>query len=156
MSDGDERLVVYTARVSYSGPDRLDVTAKSADPDGKAFAPSWDLVRWGLKMREQAKLRRARGDRGADAFGDWAWKVYSMRYTARMNDSLALQRQDWDRLLCRKRVVLVCYCTDHNQCHRTLLAAMLVQLGARYGGEIEKNQDDENHEQLELTAPRST
>ena len=36
-------LRVHTARVSYGGADRLDITRKSAPPEGIAFVPSWAI-----------------------------------------------------------------------------------------------------------------
>jgi len=40
-----------------------------------------------------------------------------------------------DQLLSREHVVLVCYCTDWQHCHRLLLAGLLERCGAVYGGE---------------------
>lgn len=42
----------------------------------------------------------------------------------------------WKRLLGRDRVVLVCYCSEREMCHRTLLAQILKKLGAVYHGEV--------------------
>lgn len=131
-------LTVHTGRVSYAGPDRLDVTAKSAPPEGKAFAPSWKLVSWGLKMRAQAAKKRAMRESNADEFWEWSWKIYSMRYKERLRISYRQNRRAWDRLLGRERVVLVCYCTDATYCHRRVLADVLEKLGAYNAGEIEK------------------
>jgi hypothetical protein len=139
-------LVVHTARVSYSGDDRLDITAKSADDDGKAFAPTWKLVNWGLKMRQEYKKRKALGDRGAKSFWDWAWKIYAMRYTEQMRTSYAYRRQAWDKLLARECVVLVCYCTEPSSCHRTVLAEILETMGARYAGELGADTEDDNQD----------
>lgn len=33
--------LLYTARITYSGSDRLDVTRLTAGPEGLPFAPSW-------------------------------------------------------------------------------------------------------------------
>src|SRR5581483_9613249 len=38
-------MIIYTSRVGYQGADALDITAKSASPDGKVFAPPWSLLR---------------------------------------------------------------------------------------------------------------
>lgn len=133
-------LVVHTARVSYGGPDRLDVTAKSAGEEGRAFAPRWGLVRWGLDMMERAKKKRALGEPGAEAFAEWAWHLYSMRYTAQMRLSFVEQPKAWERLLARRRVVLVCYCTDPERCHRRVLAHLLEQAGAVDAGELPESE----------------
>jgi uncharacterized protein YeaO (DUF488 family) len=109
-------LRIQTARISYGGPDRLDVTRKAGSP----FAPSWELLRW------------ARNDGCTDA----TWETYSERYTAEMRRSYRKHRAAWDELLARGHVVLVCYCVDHRRCHRSLLASILVKLGAVYDGEL--------------------
>lgn len=57
-------LAVHTARISYSGPDRLDVTRKSAGPEGLPFAPSWQILGPMLRGR-----RRENGPAGAPTRG---------------------------------------------------------------------------------------
>ena len=42
----------------------------------------------------------------------------------------------WTALLACERVVLCCYCTDPERCHRSLLARILGKLGAHVEGEI--------------------
>lgn len=118
-------LTVHTARVSYRGPDRLDVTRKSAGPNGLPFAPSWRIL---------GPMLRLRGDEGPLAIGA-AWPKYVADYTAEMRRSYVEQRPAWDRLLARPEVTLVCYCTDPAHCHRTVLAGLLVKLGATSMGE---------------------
>ncbi len=44
-------LRVATARVSYAGPGRLDITRKGEDPIGSAWAPPWTLVMPIIDMR---------------------------------------------------------------------------------------------------------
>ena len=44
-------LVVHTARVTYGGGDRLDITRKSDCAVGKVFAPSWAILRAALVLR---------------------------------------------------------------------------------------------------------
>lgn len=114
---------VYTARISYAGTERLDITRKSAGPDGLPFAPSWRI------LGPMLALRRA----GVPAA--WAWRRYVEEYTAEMRASYREQRAAWDRLLARDEVTLVCYCTDAAHCHRTLLAEILGKLGAQVQGE---------------------
>ncbi len=141
-------LTVQTARISYDGPDRLDVTAKSAPREGKPFAPTWKLVTWGLKMRDEANKKRAHGDPRADGFWEWVWKIYAQRYREQMRVSYAHRRRAWDELLERERVVLVCYCADAEHCHRRVLAAILVKLGAFDAGEVTAEPADESQLQL--------
>lgn len=121
------RLIVHSARISYGGPDRLDVTRKGAwlawkagkgETIGGAFAPSWPL----LKAAKAGKL---------------AFDEYDPRYLAEMRESYVRHRWAWDDLLARPRVVLVCYCTDPEHCHRFLLRTrILPALGAVDGGEL--------------------
>ena len=116
-------LRVCTARVSYRGPDRLDVTRKSGGPAGTPFAPSWALLGPFLKKRSATGLTDA----------DWA--AYVAGYQEEMRASYAHRRSEWDALLARGQVTLCCYCTDSDRCHRTILASILVVLGAVYEGE---------------------
>jgi uncharacterized protein YeaO (DUF488 family) len=109
-------LRIQTARISYGGPSRLDVTRQ----DGSPFAPSWELLRWA----RQGPL------------ADKGWRIYSERYIAEMRRSYRKHRAAWDELLARDHVVLCCYCVDHRRCHRSLLAGILVKLGAVYDGEL--------------------
>jgi len=112
-------LELYTARVSYSGPDRIDVTRKG----GSVFGPSWDLLFAGRD-------------------GEITWDEYVLRYTGEMRRSWKRHRKHWLELLNRQRAVLCCYCTDSTRCHRVVLAGLVVAAGeARgvevvYGGEI--------------------
>lgn len=117
-------LAVYTARISYSGGDRLDVTRKSGS-SGLVFAPSWSLLNPVLEARKV----------GGDAF-EQAWRAYVVGFTAEMRASYRQWRAAWDALIARESVTLCCYCTDPERCHRTLLARdILPTLGATYGGE---------------------
>lgn len=108
-------LVVHTARVSYGGPDRLDVTRASGGAEGTPFAPSPKLLAAGKRM---------------------AFEEYRRLYIAEMRASYHANRRAWDALLARERVVLCCYCTDPERCHRSALAWILGKLGARIDGEI--------------------
>ena len=127
--------VVYTARVTYAGADRLDVTRKSAGPEGLPFAPLWAIL---SPMLEAWKRWRAALTAFADRVieeGD-LWSAYVHAYRHEMRASYKAHRAAWDALLARERVTLVCYCTDPLRCHRTLLArSFLTALGARYDGE---------------------
>ncbi len=114
-------LVVHTARVSYRGPDRLDVTAKSGVA---AFAPSWALLRPYLDKRHAGGLTLA------------DWHSYAAKYRAEMLDSMERRPDQWTQLLARDRVVLCCYCTVSDRCHRRLLAEFLVGEGAVDAGEL--------------------
>jgi hypothetical protein len=116
---------VYTARIDYGAPDRLDVTRKSAGPSGLPFAPSWEI------LGPMLKLRRADGPVGVA----YAWPGYMAAYTAEMRGSYRAQRWAWDALLARDEITLVCYCQLADYCHRTVLAEILVRCGATSRGE---------------------
>jgi len=118
-------LHVLTARISYGGPDRLDVTRAGADPVGVVFAPSWPLLM-------MAKTMARRGPDAAEA----GWTEYVPEYAAEMRASYRQHRAVWDALLGRERVVLCCYCVNPARCHRRLLAGMLVECGAADEGEV--------------------
>ena len=120
-------LRAHTARVAYAGPDRLDITAKSADPAGRAFAPSWAILGPALELRRT----------GGPVAMAYAWPEYAAAYTSEMRASYKRDRAAWDALLALDRVVLVCYCTDAAHCHRRVLAEILARLGAVDAGEIE-------------------
>lgn len=116
-------VTVYTARVTYAGPDRIDVTRKSAGVDGLAFAPSWRILAPALRLRRSERLLEA------------DWQRYVEAYTQEMRDSYRSQRTWWDAALAREEITLVCYCTDPARCHRTVLASLFARLGATIGGE---------------------
>ncbi len=94
-------LAVYTARITYAGPDRLDVTRKTGEEGaGLLFAPSWRILRPILTARR------------IGAQWIWLWPQYVKDYTAEMRASYRDQRAAWDRLLARTEVTLLCYCSD--------------------------------------------
>ena len=115
-------LQIYTARISYSGPDRLDVTRKA----GSVFGPSWALLRAGKS-------------------GEIDWQTYVEDYTAEMRwcwergaDVVDQRHRNevldrWHELLHRETVTLCCYCADPQRCHRTVLAGLLVKAGEHLG-----------------------
>lgn len=125
-------LRFYTARVSYAGEDRLDVSRKGADAHardhqgdpglGGPFAPSWAILGPALKARS------AEG-----ALTEKVWREYNDAYGEEMG---RLSLSEWGSLLRGLSLAtLVCYCTDASRCHRTVLAELLVRRGAEYLGE---------------------
>lgn len=139
---------VFTARMGTRDPDWLDITAggNARRPElgghrgiGEAFAPPSTLL---LKY-----LRK----RSAGAITDSDWADYSARYTAFMRQSYRERRPAWDAILALPRVVLVCFCTDPNRCHRRILAGILAKLGAVDCGEIERPLPGCPHHRDDLT-----
>lgn len=110
-------LQVFTSTIDYPGIHRLDVTRRSGM---HAFAPSPGLIR--------AASRKIGGN--------MTWEQYVQAYTAEMRASFKANRADWDALLARKHVVLVCYCQEPRRCHRSILAGILGKCGARVFREI--------------------
>lgn len=122
-------LHVQSARINYSGPDRLDVTRKSGT-DGLFLAPSWKILRPALDARRRETDEPSR-------HVSVAWANYVSAYFDEMRRSYVDNRAAWTALLARERVVLCCYCTDPEHCHRAILRArILPALGAVDEGEV--------------------
>ncbi len=66
--------------------------------------------------------------------------MYAASYLREMAASHDAHRGTWTSLLARERIVLTCYCTDAQRCHRRLLALILARLGATYLGELPEAQ----------------
>jgi hypothetical protein len=126
------RLVVFTAPLTYRGPDALNVTRKTGGPAGLPFAPSWDIVRPVTASRHADEHTQAE-----------AWERYVPLYCAEMERSYARDPGPWHVLLARERVVLACYCAVPARsgaplrCHRVLLAGILQRLGPHLGCAVE-------------------
>ena len=120
-------LQVYTARISSSDPDTLNITRGSGTA-GLFLAPSRIILRVAL-----AEMKRARSLAERDA----SFERYRVRYLDEMRESYRTSRPAWDELLARPRVVLVCYCTDARRCHRWIARTLILPtLGAVDCGEI--------------------
>jgi len=121
-------LDLYTARVSYGGPDRLDVARQTSDATGVVFAPSWAL------------LRPAKAAQRAGTFDAAAWAAYERAYVNEMRFSYARNAGTWLGLLRRHgSVTLCCFCVlapGKPWCHRLPLAAVLVKTAAAHGFEV--------------------
>ncbi|HLD90750.1 MAG TPA: hypothetical protein VI911_07045 [Patescibacteria group bacterium] len=119
----------YTARINYSGDDRLDITAAGQHPIGKIFAPTWDIV----KMWQNAKkIAEKTGDR---AVLDKAEACYKVQYREQMMNSLRNNTGMWIKVLSQPVVTVVCYCPKGTFCHRYQLMDIFTELGAIYIGE---------------------
>lgn len=125
---------IWTARLSYGGSDRLDITRAGADPIGVVFAPAWAILGPALAARREGRIEQA-------------WPGYVDAYTRQMRASYRAYRPTWDSIIDRRRVVLVCACTDSTRCHRVLAARFLAAAGAEYCGELE------GREQAQVSIP---
>ncbi len=152
-------LHVHTARISYRGPDRLDITRRSGGKEGHLFAPSWRILGRSLGSRKRATriladaqhscdeaarvgrddlvplIKRNTADE-AERIEREAWSAYVPAYLDEMAESRERHPDAWTTHLGRPRVVLVCYCPKRERCHRGLLAELLVGMGAVDEGEL--------------------
>lgn len=124
-TEGDNMLTVYTAQYNYKGPDRRDITVKTAVAPWGAFAPTWEMVNTYLKSPRDKRAEES----------------YTMEYDkivlkAFMYNSKALL----DLIHSSETRVLVCFCKADTFCHRRLLATHLGSLGADYRGELYKGE----------------
>lgn len=108
---------IWTARITYGGPDRVDITAKA----GSVFGPSWPLLNRFLAVRRAGKETEE------------TWTEYQSAYLAEMRNAYRRNKTAFHDLA-RSDATLVCYCTG-THCHRFLLAEILTKFGATYRGE---------------------
>lgn len=121
-------LKIYTSRITYSGPDKLDTTIKSASTDiGKLFAPTWEMVT-GVKAyygdNRWPKVKPISGEE----YGQCYYQLLRDRY--RKHTALFLN------LIQQERVVLCCYCTEPEACHRSLAADILLKIAQHHGVDV--------------------
>jgi hypothetical protein len=96
---------IYTAHYRYGGPDRVDITVKGQDPKWKEFAPTWDMV-MGVKK------------------GTMSEAEYIKRYVAIL---ARVSVATWDALLKMEEATFVCFCNEHEFCHRNILVHHMVE-----------------------------
>lgn len=108
--------MLYTAQYRYKGPDRLDITVKSATGMGAVFAPTWDMVN-SYKARAKDLV---------------AWdQTYYVQYEKLLRDryycggAWAFERLDY--LARTGDVTVVCFCAPGHFCHRELLCRILTK-----------------------------
>jgi hypothetical protein len=112
---GTYKLDVYTARVSYKGNDRVDVSANGGH---FIFVPPKQLL---FDYR----------------FGKITEKKFQKAYFDCLRNSYVNHRHAWDNLLSSARMVLVCNCNaEDKSCHRFVIVDFLKRLGAAYKGKL--------------------
>lgn len=114
-------LNIYTAQYNYKGPNRTDITVKTAIPPWDAFAPTWNMVTDYLK----------------DPNNVYQERVYMAKYEAIVANAYVANREELTTLIHSDETrVFVCFCKSGAFCHRVLLARHFESLGAVYHGEI--------------------
>lgn len=117
---------IYTARMDYTGRDRLDITRGNAEFSkyGSIFAPSQQTLNAWLKARKSTRGQKE------------AWEAYRKAFRLEMIQSFRKNKEVWEAIIELEEVTLVCFCEDANRCHRTIVASeMLPKMGAIYAGE---------------------
>lgn len=93
----------------------IDTTVKSGDP---RLAPNWRIV-MGHKR------------------GTVSDEEYIREYLSMMRRSYLANRDFWEELLKREKLILACYCKKQARfCHRYILAEIFERLGGEIVGEI--------------------
>ena len=110
-------IKVYTAQMSYSGEDRVDITVKSAKGDAHLVAPTWGMVQ-GYKS------------------GTMSEAAYTSAYLSILERNKA-QILKFFYTKDPGEITLVCYCPSGAFCHRVILAEWLqsVSVVFEYKGE---------------------
>lgn len=118
--------ILYTAQYGYSGDDRVDISRQgckkllmqSLAAPGEILAPS-DAILWPAL----AALRRA----DDDAEKQMIFEEYVRRYRLEMRRSYRDRMREWQELIWREMLTLVCFCTDARFCHRIPAAQYLAR-----------------------------
>jgi ribA/ribD-fused uncharacterized protein len=113
-------MELWTAQYRYPGPYRLDITVKGQDQFGKVFSPTWEMVSTYLKSARTLADQQS----------------YIEKYHGLILNVINRNPEAWNKLLAMPQVVLVCFCTPGEFCHRNLLVYYLQKYGAKYNGEI--------------------
>lgn len=112
--------MIYTSNYRYDGPNRIDITVKSATKEWKPFAPTWDMVK-GVKN------------------GTLSEQGYVERY---LNIIDKVPTVTWDSILRYDFVVFVCFCPSNAFCHRNILTRYIINTlndQVTYGGWCDAN-----------------
>lgn len=130
-------LIVFTAKLSdtvLDNPDALVISRKFnekrwADGGHRGIAVHFCPSK-GLQAARYKRCRFLLENETPDE-----WELYERQYTEEMRRSYREHRLAWEMLLGWERVVLV-RDDDAPRSARVVLAAILVKLGASYGGEL--------------------
>lgn len=115
------KLLLKTGRVGYQAQGReiaLDTTVKSSKGIGRAFAPTWAMVK-------------------ASKSGEINWATYTERYLKLLRERYQDDRASFQAAIRAEDLVLLCYCAADKNCHRHLLKEVLMKVAACEGIEVE-------------------
>lgn len=137
-------LTLYTSRLGYrAGKPWLDVSLQGnlrraekgevggQDGVGLLLAPSPDLLYPYLSAKRWGRLGPGAFDRYAEAYTAEMRARYKDPRTRPIFHQLLQTPQGTDREL-----VLLCFCVDSTECHRTVLADLLVRAGHNLGYDV--------------------
>lgn len=112
---GRYKVHVYTADKTYEGDDRMDVSAQGGY---FIFVPPKHLL---FDYR----------------FGNITEEQFQKAYFEFLENNYIYQRNAWDNVLNKRKIVLVCTCNSEGKaCHRYFIIKFLRKLGAVYKGGI--------------------
>ena len=112
---GKYKFCVYTADEAYEGDDRIDVSIQSGN---FIFVPPTHLL-------FDYRFRNITEDQFQEAYFEF------------LKESYTYHQDNWDMLLRKKRIVLVCTCNSQGKdCHRYFIIKFLRKMGAVYKGEL--------------------
>ena len=124
---------LWTARITYAGSDRLDITVKNTAVGslGWLLAPSWALV-GGHKLsvalaannRTEIQRWKAYQPLSHDQYTERFYQIVREKYRTHPAAFLELIRQD--RSLC-------CFCQKDVFCHRHLAADIVMKIALTHG-----------------------
>lgn len=135
LKDNGMTLHVFSARISHTRSDVFNITRQTGGSIGSPFAPSWDILRPVLAARDRSnEMPLFYGS----TLLEEAWARYVPSFLIEMRQSYRVHRGAWDALLAMDHVVLGCFCTDSERCHRAILRRQILPaFGAVNCGEVD-------------------
>jgi len=114
---------IYTAHYKYNGPDRIDITVKSAKFPDDILAPTWNMV------KEYKAGTLSQWDYTVKYFSLIISRFYTQSSTSVSSLTAILNNHP--------QITLVCFCSTGEFCHRILAARMIENMGyGNYIGEL--------------------
>lgn len=114
-------LTIHTARITYAGTNKLNITVKSATEQGRIFAPTWELVGGHKHFHNPDDSRW----QNYPALSD---EQYTQKYYELIRNRYHQDPTPFIELVKSKSLVLCCYCAKDTFCHRHLAADILLKI----------------------------